>query len=53
MACSIFSSGQALAFNELMRRVKPQQEVKAIRDEIKVRKIERLSGKAIAVRVYI
>lgn len=52
MACSIFSSGQALAFNELMRRVKPQQEVKAIRDEIKVRKIERLSGKAIAVRVY-
>ncbi|XP_055303424.1 augmin complex subunit dgt5 isoform X1 [Sitodiplosis mosellana] len=46
----IFSSGQALAFNELMRRVRPQQEVKAIRDETKVRKIERLSGNVVAVK---
>lgn len=29
-------------FYELMNRVRPQQEVNAIRDEIKVRKIERL-----------
>lgn len=35
-----------------MRRIRPQQNVKAIRDEIKVRKIERLSGKAITVRIY-
>lgn len=35
-----------------MRRIQPQQDVKAIRDEIKVRKIERLSGKAITVREY-
>lgn len=38
-----------LAFNELMRRVRPQQEVTEIRDEVKVRKIERLSGKAAGV----
>ena len=49
MAYSIFSSGQALAFQELMRTVKPQAEVKAIRDEIKVRKIERLDENAVAV----
>lgn len=42
---SIFSSGNMLAFNDLMRRVRPQQEVKAIRDEVKVRKIERLGSK--------
>lgn len=47
----IFASGQALAFNELMRRVKPMQEVKAVRDEVKVRKIERLNGKTTAVSV--
>lgn len=40
----IFSSGQSIAFNELMRRVQPQQDVKAVRDEIKVRKIERIGG---------
>lgn len=34
-----------LAFNELMRRVRPMQEVKKLRDEIKVRKIERLGNK--------
>lgn len=31
-----------LGFYDLMNRVRPQQEVKTIRDEIKVRKIERL-----------
>lgn len=46
---SIFSSGQAFAFSELMRRVQPQQDVKIVRDEIKVRKIERLSGNTTAV----
>lgn len=40
-----------LAFNELMRRVNPQQDVKALRDEIKVRKIERLNGKTSTVNV--
>lgn len=40
----IFASGQALAFSELMRRIRPLQEVNAVRDEVKVRKIERLSG---------
>lgn len=45
----IFSSGQVFAFNELMRRVQPMQDVKAVRDEVKVRKIERLSGKTVAV----
>lgn len=32
-----------------MRRVRPQEEVKAIRDEVKVRKIELLGGKSIGV----
>lgn len=49
MAYSIFSSGQALAFQELMRRVQPQPDVRAVRDEIKVRKIERLGENVIAV----
>lgn len=38
-----------LAFNELMRRVRPMQEVKTIRDEVKVRKIERLGNKTVGV----
>lgn len=38
-----------LAFNEMMRRIRPQQEVKQIRDEIKVRKIEQLSGNPVMV----
>lgn len=40
-----------LAFNDLMRRVRPQQEVKAIRDEIKVRKIERLGANPVNVSI--
>ncbi|XP_031625479.1 augmin complex subunit dgt5 [Contarinia nasturtii] len=46
----IFSSGQMLAFNELMRRIQPQQDVKAVRDEIKVRKVERIGGNTVAVK---
>lgn len=42
-----------LAFNELMRRVRPMQEVKKIRDEVKVRKIERLSNKTVGVSCLI
>lgn len=49
---SIFASGQALAFSELMRRVRPMQDVAAVREEVKVRKIERLSGKTAAVNIH-
>lgn len=33
-----------LSFIELMRRISPQQEVKELRDEIKVRQIERVNS---------
>lgn len=39
-----------LAFQDLMNRVRPQQEVKTIRDEIKVRKVERLGDNPVNVK---
>lgn len=34
-----------------MRRVRPMQDVCAVRDEVKVRKIERLNSKTAAVNI--
>lgn len=45
----IFQSGQALAFADIMRKVKPQQEIKRIRDRITVHKIQQTDGKLLSV----
>lgn len=46
----LFSSGQSLAFNKLMQRVRPMQEVKKVRDVVVVRKIESNSNIPIMVK---
>lgn len=48
----LFSSGQSLALNELMQRVRPMQEVKNVRDRIAIQKIES-STKNIAVVIFV
>lgn len=47
----MFSTGQALAFEEVMRRVRPKEEIQRIRDTIAIKQFEQLSGTKIAVSV--
>lgn len=50
--CRVFSTGQALSFEELMRRVQPKQIVQRTRDEIIVKKMERIDGTMASVNDY-
>lgn len=48
----VFSTGQALSFEELMRRVQPKQTVQRSRDEIIVKKMERIYGTMVSVNDF-
>lgn len=48
----VFSTGQALSFEELMRRVQPKQIVQRTRDEIIVKKMERIDGTMVSVNDF-
>lgn len=48
----VFSTGQALSFEELMRRVQPKQIVQRTRDEIIVKKMDRIDGTMVSVNDF-
>lgn len=49
----VFSTGQALSFEELMRRVQPKQIVQRTRDEIIVKKMELIDGTMVSVNDFL